>query len=166
MLSIKREAAERGLPCCYTVCMQAIRFESVAKVIIVNEQNQVLVLTVGEYKARPDKSFKPDFPGGLVEDSEPERDAVVREVREETGIELPADKVKLAFAETELYPNEKKSVTRLLYVCFLTETPNVVISWEHAKFDWVPVSELAGVELRPFYKMAADYCLASGILSA
>ena len=60
--------------------------ESIAKALVITENKEALVLTVGEHKARPEKSFTPDLPGGVVDPGETEFVAVVRELNEETGL--------------------------------------------------------------------------------
>lgn len=70
----------------YNTAMNDPIVESVAKALLVTDQKEALILTIGEYKERPDKSFQPDLPGGLVDPGESERDAVVREIFEETGV--------------------------------------------------------------------------------
>lgn len=138
--------------------------ESIAKVLVTNERNQALILTVGEYKARPDKSFKPDLPGGLVDPSESEVEAAVRELREETGIEVGPSSLELLYARTEFFEPEHKSVSKFLYRVTLSNTPEVVISWEHAKYEWVPLENVRDVELRPFYREAVEYCSSYNLL--
>ncbi len=139
--------------------------ESVAKVLLVNELNQALILTVGEYKAHPEKSFKPDLPGGLVDAGETEKDAAIREVLEETGIAITPGDTTLAYTETKFYPAESKSVPKLLYVSFLKTTPAVTLSWEHSAYEWTPLDQLKqGIELRPFYKEAIAYCFEHQLL--
>jgi len=139
--------------------------ESVAKVLIINQKSEVLILTVGEYKARPDKSFKPDLPGGLVDYGETELAAVVRELNEETGIKASPKLFKLVYAETDFFEKENKSVSKFLYLATLTEIPVVTISWEHSGYSWVPLSDLMdSVELRPFYRHAIKYCFSHRLL--
>src|SRR5690606_10989688 len=75
--------------------------ESIAKVLVVNEKKEALILTVGEYKERPDKSFKPDLPGGLVDPGENELMAVTRELNEEAGIIANPESFNLVYAKTE-----------------------------------------------------------------
>jgi ADP-ribose pyrophosphatase YjhB (NUDIX family) len=146
--------------------MNKVLTESVAKVLVINELNQALILTVGEYKERPDKSFKPDLPGGFVELDESERDTVVREVREETGLIVSAKDLRLAYAETEFFAAEQKSVTKLLYLIRLNHTPEVTISWEHASYAWVTTKGITeSVKFRPFYKKALEYCTARGLIN-
>lgn len=139
--------------------------ESVSKVLVINEKNEALILTVGEYKARPDKSFKPDLPGGLVDPGETELIAVKRELEEEAGVVLPAEVFTLAYAKTEQFAPESKSVTKFLYIAKLDSTPEVQISWEHSEYEWVSMDTLKNtIELRPFYREAVDYCFKIGLL--
>lgn len=139
--------------------------ESVAKVLVINEKSEVLILTVGEYKERPDKSFKPDLPGGLVDPGESELIAVVRELKEEAGIVAEPELFKLVYAKTEFFTPENKSVTKSLYILNLTNTPEVTISWEHAKYEWVKLDDLRkNIKLRSFYNEAVSYCFLNNIL--
>lgn len=138
---------------------------SVAKVLVINEAHQALILTVGEYKGRPDKSFKPDLPGGLVDHGESELQAVVRELSEETGIVAEPAAFTLAYTKTEFFDTEHKSVTKALYLLELASIPDVTLSWEHASFEWVPLNVLMdAIELRPFYHEAIEYCFAHELI--
>lgn len=139
--------------------------ESVVKVLVINDKNEVLILTVGEYKGRPDKSFKPDLPGGLVDPGESELDAVIRELREESGISVDSDLIKLLYTKTEFFELENKSVSKLLYLLKFTSTPEVTTSWEHSKYEWVSLEDLKeNIELRPFYKEAVLYCFSNNLI--
>jgi len=138
---------------------------SVAKALIINASNEVLILTVGEFKERPDKSFKPDLPGGLVEKGESELDAVIREAEEETGIKLNADSTQLVCADNRVYSEGNESVSKLLYVSRLDSNPEVIISWEHASYEWVPIEDLLEkVKFRAFYQEAIEYCFNNKLL--
>ncbi|MBI4673144.1 MAG: NUDIX domain-containing protein [Chloroflexi bacterium] len=80
-----------------------------------------------------------EFPKGLIDVEENERDAARREVREETGL------------DAELYPDFKKTVqyfyrrrengalVKKYVVYFLGEakTRDVQISWEHQEAQWL-----------------------------
>ncbi len=131
--------------------------ESVAKILIINDKSEVLVLTLGKHLKYPEKSYRPDLPGGIVDSGESEQLAVIREVQEECGIDLDASKVKLAYTETAYYEKENKSVTKLLYITHLDDTPSITLSWEHSAYRWVSVDELQTIDLRPFFNEAIQY---------
>jgi 8-oxo-dGTP pyrophosphatase MutT (NUDIX family) len=149
------------------VLERGIVIESVAKALLINENDEVLVLTIGEYEAHPEKSYTPDLPGGQVEigDGETERDGVVREIEEETGITVKEQDVFLAYTATDSYDNNTKSVSKFLYIVRLDHTPEVVISWEHSGYEWVPVAVLLQTKtFRTFYKEAIEYSIAHNLL--
>ena len=132
--------------------------ETVAKILIFNENDEVLVLQTGEYAAHPEKEHKPDLPGGIVDAGESERDAVIREVYEEARVILDKNAATLAYSETKSYASEGKSVTKLLYIARIDNTPAVTISCEHESYGWVPITSLLkSHEFRPFYKEAIEY---------
>jgi len=141
--------------------------ESVAKTVVVNEKNEALVLTIGEYEGRPDKSHTPDLPGGQVEiaDGESEMAGAIREAEEEAGIVLDPARMVLAYTKTRSFPEENKSVSFFLYVTKLDSTPDVVVSWEHENYEWVPLEALLETKaFRPFYKKAIEYAFANKLL--
>lgn len=124
--------------------------ESIAKILIANPANQYLVLTLGEHKLYPEKSFLPDLPGGIVDPGESEREAVVREVKEECSIDLNPNDLQLVFTQTDYRQQEAKSITRLLYIVRLKSTPTIALSWEHSSYTWVSLEELRDIDFRSF----------------
>jgi len=137
-----------------------MRRESVAKILVLNDNNQVLILKAGVHVARPEKSHTPDLPGGLVDADESERNAVVRETQEETGITLDPNAVRLGYAETRFYPESGTSVTKLLYITKITGTPEVTLSSEHEAYEWSNLETLLDKhELRAFYKDGIAYII-------
>lgn len=138
--------------------------ESVAKILIINDKSEVLVLTLGKHLKYPEKSYRPDLPGGIVDSGESEQLAVIREVQEECGIDLDASKVKLAYTETAYYEKESKSVTKLLYIAHLDDTPSITLSWEHSAYKWVSTSELQTIDLRPFFNEAIQYLVTNRVI--
>jgi 8-oxo-dGTP pyrophosphatase MutT (NUDIX family) len=139
--------------------------ESIAKVLIVDTLNGALILTLSEHKTHPERSFLPDLPGGIVDPGESERDAVVRETKEEAGIELEPREIQLVYARTAFFEAESKSVTKLLYITHIEETPEVTLSWEHQAYEWVPLENVLQTITHPsFYREAIEYALARHLI--
>ena len=128
--------------------------ESVAKILIVNSKDEILVLTLGRHLKHPEKSYGPDLPGGVVDPGESEQAAVIREVQEECAIDLDPSKLQLAYTETAYYEKENKSVTKLLYIIRLDGAPSITLSWEHSAYEWVSLNKLQTIDLRPFFNEA------------
>lgn len=133
--------------------------ETVAKILIINNRHEVLILTLGKHLKYPEKSFLSDLPGGIVDPGESEQFAAIREVQEECDIVLDAKSVQLAFAETRYYEKENKSISKLLYIAHVDSAPEITLSWEHSDYKWVPIDELHTVELRPFFKEVIEYSI-------
>jgi len=149
------------------IMKSGVIIESVAKTVVVNEKSEVLVLTIGEYKERPDKSHTPDLPGGQVEigDGESEMAGAIREAEEEAGIVIDPTQMVLAYTKTRDFKDENKSVSFFLYIAQLNNTPDVVISWEHENYEWVPLDQLLETKtFRTFYKEAIEYAFANTLL--
>jgi 8-oxo-dGTP pyrophosphatase MutT (NUDIX family) len=138
--------------------------ESVAKVLVFNEKGQLLLMHIGEHSEKPERSHTPDLPGGMVDPGESEHAAAVREVMEEAGITLDPDEMTLAYAKTEAYSTENKSVSKLVYIVQLKNTPEVTVSWEHESYEWVEFSTVRTVyPLRSFHDEAIAYIQDNGI---
>lgn len=125
----------------------------VAKVLLVDPDGFGLLLLRSDHPTFPND---PDLPGGTVEVGEAVDVAAIREVLEETGIDI-AD-VSL----THLYTGSEYShhdTTYTLYSATLPNRPEVVISWEHASYEWVPLDEFvsrAGAATDTYMQMVHD----------
>jgi bis(5'-nucleosidyl)-tetraphosphatase len=83
-----------------------------------------------------------DFPKGAVERGETEEQAAVREIREETGIQvasfLPGFKKKIEYRYRKSNALSHKQV---IFFLAKSQTQTVKLSYEHANFDWLNIRD-------------------------
>lgn len=127
-----------------------------AKAIVVSPDGQYLVLVGSEWKERPDRSLKPDLPGGLIEPGEALEDGLAREIREETGLDSDMASLRLAYTVTQINPHDNESISRFLYVA-RAKSSAVSLSWEHSDYRWVSREEFVATKWRSFYCQALEY---------
>jgi 8-oxo-dGTP diphosphatase len=132
----------------------------VAKAVLFDEQSRVLLLKRSDTdELRPGEQ---DFPGGGVEDGEDVTDAVIREIKEETGLVVESTQLHLFYAHTELRPapteQPAKNVVRLVFWGKVLE-PVVNLSYEHSAYDWVPAPAVYERFPHRVYGAAVEYGL-------
>lgn len=111
--------------------------KSIAKILIYDAENNVLVLQRGE--THPRFALEADLPGGEVEDGEDGTAAVVRETMEETGLTISNSDITLLDERT----SSEGRLQQVYTTHIAATTPNVTLSWEHAGSLWVPAKNLA-----------------------
>lgn len=99
-----------------------------------------------------------EFPGGQVENGENLIEAVTREVREETGIDIEIDRLVGLYSNVEGYNSQDGShyIPTKLMVDFtghpVTNQP-LSISDEHEDIAWVDVDEAIQMVTHPHFKI-------------
>ena len=101
----------------------------VAKAVLYNPDGHILILR--RSKTHPVLAYEVDFPGGIIERGETVIDGLLREVYEETGIQLDATSLTQVHDQADV-GNEHHHV----FVAQLAATPDVTISWEHDQYQW------------------------------
>lgn len=86
-----------------------------------------------------------DFPKGNIEKGEKLEDTVIREVKEETGI----DDIEFVKGFKEwikyFYKLKDKNIFKIVtYFLTKTKAKEVKISWEHIGYEWLPYQEALG----------------------
>lgn len=82
----------------------------------------------------PTFGVDPDLPGGTLEDDETLLEAMLREVKEEIGVDIEANSTK------EIYSVTDYSAHGTHYSLFMTKLPvrsKIVLSWEHSSYEWL-----------------------------
>ena len=83
-----------------------------------------------------------DLPGGLVENGEIPKQALIREVKEETGLSI--DIVKKSKSWKFLRAEDQQWISVQNYLCSVKENSSgtVILSHEHLSYQWVSLSEI------------------------
>lgn len=84
-----------------------------------------------------------EFPGGKVEEGESHEQSLVREMREEFGIDVEVDK----FFASSLFPYERGTIRLLGYFC--RWLAGELVPHVHSDYVWVATSELDDYTFAP-----------------
>ena len=113
------------------------------KVLIFNKDGQFLVLLRG--KTAPSKPLRWDLPGGDLELNEDPIESMVRETKEESGLEVE----QLRPFDVEAHINNKGVYWVTIGYIAKTSNSKVKISWEHDEYKWVNLAEFLKLESIP-----------------
>ncbi len=110
--------------------------------VIFREENKKILFLLLKYKHREKDEYYYDLPRGHVEKGEEEKDAVLREIKEETGlsdvrfIEGYKEKFNIFFKR------DGKLISKTI-IMFLaeTKTKDIKLSHEHYGYNWLPHEE-------------------------
>ena len=116
--------------------------------VLVHFENEYLILRRANYIKR--FGGKWCLPGGHVENGESTIEAAIRELKEETSIEI-GQQMMQSFKFK--YRNGDESE---IFVCNLTEKPEVKISREHAQYKWVTYDEFKSKYIQKFIPEICD----------
>lgn len=103
----------------------------VAKLVIIDPTGAHLMMYRSNH---PQFSNDPDLPGGTVEEGEESLAGMVREVKEEAGIDIDASAIKKVYEGTEY---SRSGTHYTLYTAQVSERPSVEMSWEHSAYEWL-----------------------------
>lgn len=108
-----------------------------AKAIIVNSDSKFLVLTNSYWDSDPGPAYAPDLPGGSLEPGETPEQGLIREVKEEIGIDIS---------------NAPRRYIKTCHVSAIGESVAVYVVWanirdisldtEHCMFSWLSLEQM------------------------
>ncbi len=105
--------------------------KKIPKLLIIDPDGKYLLLNRSDH---PVFGQDPDLPGGTSEQGESSTEALLREVREEIGLSLNLEDVTELHHSTEYSP---KGNDFILFIAKLKFRPQIKLSWEHSKYDWL-----------------------------
>ena len=119
-----------------------MNFLSVAAVVLIDADGRLLV-----QQRPPGKPFAGlwEFPGGKVEAGETPEAALVRELKEELGIDVETACLAPATFASDRQPGGDRHMVLLLYVC--RKWRGIPESLEGGTVKWVRVQELYGLDM-------------------
>ncbi len=108
----------------------------VAKVYLFDENDNTLLIRRSKTDER--RPLEWDIPGGAVDEGENYLDAAVREVAEETGIEISRENIHIIWADSAMRPQGN-----VVWIVFVTRIQKIEpkLSFEHDRSDWVSVDK-------------------------
>ena len=79
-----------------------------------------------------------EFPGGSVEDDESIENALVRDLKEEIGLDISSKPSQLIGISEEFMDKDKtERYLQLNYKIVMDTEPQIILSSEHVAYDWV-----------------------------
>lgn len=113
--------------------------KAVAKLVIVDNQDNYLMMFRNNH---PTFGDDPDLPGGTAEADESMLTTMVREVKEEIGVDIvPSNAIEI-FSGTQ-YSTHGTHYS--LFTTRLSQKPPITISWEHSSYRWLDKQEFISV---------------------
>ena len=121
------------------------------KAILLDDEKRCLLLR--RSPASKNNPGKWEFPGGKMDPGESFDEALIREVREETGLEVRLTKP----VDTAMSVLPDRCVV-YLFMLAEAEPGAVLLSHEHDQYTWADVRELQAIELPPQFQEVARRC--------
>lgn len=120
--------------------METIRRNSV-RAAVLNDEGRVLLL----HAVLPDEEWW-ELPGGGIDAGETEEDAVIRELREETGIHIDRPAGHLGAVETEFVFDGRRYLQRESVYLVRADSGKVRLVSPHVEHGWWRVADLAATD--------------------
>ena len=106
--------------------------------VIVNEKQEVLVATRAHNPAKGTL----DLPGGFVDMAETGEAALLREVMEETELEIRSIEYLFSVPNIYVYSDFEVQTLDLIYLCKIKNTESFIAKDDVASLEFIPLSKL------------------------
>jgi 8-oxo-dGTP diphosphatase len=94
-----------------------------------------------------------EFPGGKIEKRETENEAIIREIREELGIDVVSEKTIGVFS----HAHDEKEIELALIRCLLPPHQKIVSDGSHANHAWVSFSKCDNFDFAPLDREIVEF---------
>ena len=116
------------------------KFAIAVKCLLKNEDDKYLILKKTQEENKKDTSSNLyDIPGGRIEYGENVVDALIREIYEETGINITLNNIQKILDATSVVRKDGLHIVIITYLVNIKNT-NIKISSEHSSFYWADKS--------------------------
>lgn len=106
--------------------------------LIVNDNKELLVAT----RAHEPAKGTLDMPGGFVDLDETGEEAVIREVKEETNLDIESIKYLFSIPNRYVYSGFEVHTVDLVYLCKVTSTTGIKAEDDVSNLEFIKISEL------------------------
>lgn len=106
--------------------------------LILNEEKELLVAT----RAHEPVKGTLDLPGGFVDMDENGEEAVIREVKEETGLEVDSLNYLFSIPNRYMYSDFEIQTLDLVYLCNVKDTSNLRADDDVANLQFIKIADL------------------------
>lgn len=106
--------------------------------LIINEKQELLVAT----RAHEPAKGTLDLPGGFVDLDETGEEAVMREVREESGLNVKEVKYLFSIPNRYVYSGFEVHTLDLVYLCKVPDTKELKAEDDVAKLEFIKITDL------------------------
>lgn len=110
--------------------------------IVIDENNRVLLI-----QRRDNGHWEP--PGGVLELNETFEQGVIREVREETGLQVGVERL------TGVYKNMRRNIVALVFRCHVEAGKEITTS-ESQRVEWMTLDKAASAMTPAYYVRVTD----------
>lgn len=118
--------------------------------LIMNTADEILIIARSSYDSMPGVW---ETPGGGLEIGEDPLGAIIREVKEEVGLDVVVKNVIDVVPDAGVKNNEKNHVLQIYYAVELVNPEQTVkLSQDHSEFKWVKPEDLKEIKISPLLK--------------
>ncbi len=120
-----------------------MEFKIVVKGMVLSGKDLLIVKRSSKDKINPGRVT---VPGGLIKFGEKPQEAIVREIKEETGLEVKVNRVTSVW--TQIINEESVQIIGINYLC-IPLTENISLNEELESYQWINTEKYEDSDLPP-----------------